>query len=450
MNLETQLAIKAVNPFAKAFQIGLVVFGLLVGLFLRALGVPLVGFALLLATAALLWAAFRHPIFALGAVLAAMPVYPMAILLGRFFGPPFMMSDTAKACDRIALLLLMCILLARNGIKLKAPDWFLLAGFGLAVVRLAFGGTLLPLLNDFDLMIAYGAGRVAILTARQEKSWARRAVWIVAILSVLGMTEVFIIGEGPRTILYLTVADDQATESGALNGSFRAEGFTGLRESATMFGPLQFASLCMVALIVWWVYFRNPLSAGMIAAGLVCSVTRSAWLGTALAIPVLAAVMGQKKRFLLYAAIALGLFVASIPVIGLGDYLFAAKKGDDPSAQGHQESLLTGLQYVSDHPLGSGPGNVGMYGTKNNSRGVFIENTYLTLAAAYGIPACLCFVGFLVSSLRLAWPQRTQLSYASVGILVGFAVVMAVAPLHDVFTLASWIWFPVGMAVRSS
>src|SRR5580704_5418664 len=143
MNLESQLTIRAVNPFTRAFQISLVMFALVAALFLRALGVPLVGFALFLATAALLWAAFRHPVFALGTILAAMPIYPMAILLGRFFGPPFMMSDLVKACDRIALLLLMCILLWRNGIKLKAPDWFLLAGFGLAVIRLAFGGSLL-------------------------------------------------------------------------------------------------------------------------------------------------------------------------------------------------------------------------------------------------------------------------------------------------------------------
>jgi hypothetical protein len=449
VSVGSQSVTKAENPFASAFGISGIIFVLLAAVFLRVLGVPLTAFTLLLATAAFLWMAFRYPMTALGAVLAFMPLYPMAILLGRFFGPPYMMSDAVKACDRVILLLVTCILWWRNGIKLKAPDWFLLAAFGLATVRLAFGGTLLPLLSDFNLMIAYGAGRVAVLTARQEQSWARRAVWIVAVLSVLGMTEVFILGEAPRTILYLAVADERETGQGVLNATFHAEGFTGLRESATMIGPLQFASLCMVALIVWWVYRRNPWPGVAIAAGLICSVTRSAWLGTVLAIPLLAVVMKQKKRFLLYAALALALFIASIPVVGLGDYLLAARKGEDPSAQGHQESLIVGMEYALDHPLGSGPGNTGMYGTKNNSNGVFIENTYLTLAAEYGILTSICFIGFLVSALRVVWPQRTQLGYAAVGILVGFAAVMMVVSLHDVFNLASWIWFPVGLAVRS-
>jgi hypothetical protein len=447
-SVNSQFVEKAENPFALAFGISGILFILLLAALFRLLGVSLTAFALLVAAAALLWTTFRYPMTALGCVLAFMPLYPMAILIGRFFGPAYLMSDALKACDRIVLLFLTFILWWKNGIKLKAPDWFLLACFSLALFRLAFGGSLLALLSDFNLMIAYAAGRVTVLTIKREKSWARAAAWIVAVLSILGMVEVFVLGEGPRTLLYLAVADERETAQGALNATFHAEGFAGLRESATMIGPLQFASLCMVGLIVWWVYHRSPLIAVVIAAGLLCTVTRSAWLGTLLAIPLLAIYMDQKKRLLLYASLALGLFIASIPVVGLADYLSLAKKGQDLSAEGHQESLLTGLEYALSHPFGSGPGNVGMYGTKNNSAGVFIENTYLTLAAEYGIPASLCFIGFLLSAGKMIWPQRTQLGYAAIGILVGFGAVMTVAPLHDVFTLASWVWFPVGLAVR--
>ena len=110
-----------------------------------------------------------------------------------------------------------------------------------------------------------------------------------------------------------------------MTSSFHGTGFSGLREAATMVGPNGFGALCVIALIVWWVYCRNPLPAGMIAIGLICSLTRSAWLGAAGAIPVLAVVMGQKKRLSLYAALALALFVASIPVLDLSDYLFSTK-----------------------------------------------------------------------------------------------------------------------------
>jgi hypothetical protein len=417
---------------------------LLVVAILHVFGIPLVVLGLFVAGAALLWLGFRYPIVGLGAVLAFMPIYPVAILLAKFFGPSFMMSDVVTACDRIALLLITLFLWWRNGVKLRTPDWFVLAAFVLALIRLAFGGTLFPVLYDFDFMIAYAAGRVTILTLSQQESWASRAVVIVAILSVLGLAEVFVFGEGPRAALYLAVKD-AATEGQMLNGSFRAEGFLGLRESSTMLGPLQFASLCMVGLIIWWVYRRNWVTGAAIAIGLVCSVSRSAWFGTLVAIPTLAVLMNQKKRLLICAVLGLVVLISSVPVVGLKDYLAITRSGDDPSALGHQQSLIAGLAYVVHHPLGSGPGSAGLAGSGD----FFVENSYLTIAAQYGIASALCFVAFMLSAFRLAWRERTPLAYLVIGIILGFGSVMMVSPLHDVFTLASWIWFPVGMLVRT-
>jgi O-Antigen ligase len=452
MSTGSQSIAKTENPFAAAFGISSIVFVLLAAGLLHLLGVPLAGFALLLSAGALVWMAVRHPITALGAVLAFMSIYPIAFLLAKFFGPRYI--TLFEGCDRVVLLLLAYILWRRDGVKLVAPDWFLLGCFGLAVVRLAFGGSLINLLADFSFMIAYAAGRVAPVTTGQQKCWARGAVWIIAVLSVLGMSEVFVFGEGPRAILYLSVAPS-FTPDGTLDGRFFADSFAGLRESATMVSPPFFALLCMAALVIWWVYCRNPLPAAMIAAGLICSVTRSAWLGTALAIPLLAVRMAQKRRFLLYAALALVLFIASVPVVGLGDYLFSTKTRQEPSAQGHQESLVNGLEYVIGHPFGSGPGNYdrgpgAKHSISSSSDAPFIENSYLILASEYGVVTGLCFLGFLLTALWLAWPQRTQLGYAAVGILVGFGAAMMVAPLHVDFALASWIWFPVGLAVRFS
>jgi hypothetical protein len=436
------------NPFASVLGVSSLLLILFLAFLLRILGVSLAMFALILGAAALLWIVVRHPIGGLGGLLAIMSVFPLAIVLGEYFGPPS--TSWASACSRILLVLLIGVLWRRNGVQFTAPDWFALGCFALALLRLAFGGTLISLLADFNCMIAYAAGRMTVLTADQEQRWARRAVWIVAVLAVLGMSEVFIFGEGPRAMLYSSVADLMTTEGGSLNAVFHADGFAGLRESATMLGPLTFGSLCMVGLILWWVYHRNPIPAVMIAAGLVCSVTRSAWLGTILAIPVLAVLMKQRRRFFLYAGLGLTLFIASIPVLGLSDYLMMAKAGQDYSTQGHEESILKGLDYMVNHPFGSGPGNSGFYANQNNSNGLGFESTYLTFAAEYGIPATLCFVGFLVSALWMAWRLRTRLGYAAVGILVGFGAVMTLAPLHLDFPLATWIWFPVGLAVRSS
>src|SRR5712671_6297160 len=298
--------------------------------------------------AAALWLVLSYPVTLLGVVLAFMPFEFMAIALGKFFGLPHM--TLVSAFDKEIVLLVIAFLLWRqNGFKPTVSDWILLGCFVVALIRTAFGGTLASLALDFAFIISYFVGRVTVLTTKQEQVWARRAVWIVGILSVLGLAEVFILGEGPRTLLYLAI--DSEAEGGQLSSSFHATGFAGLREAATMVGPNGFGALCMIALVIWWVYCRNPFPAAMIAVGLICSVTRAAWLGAVVGIPLLAVLMQQKKRFVLYAGLALALFVGLIPVLGLSDYLFATKTGQDLSTDWHKDAILNGIKFAADHPF---------------------------------------------------------------------------------------------------
>jgi len=257
--------------------------------------------------------------------------------------------------------------------------------------------------------------------------------------------EVFIFGEGPRTLLYLAI--DSETEGGQLTSPFHGAGFSGLREAATMVGPNGFGALCMIALIIWWVYCRNALPAALAGVGLICSVTRNAWVGTAVAILLLAVTMQQKRRLALYAALALGLFIASIPVVGLSEYLFLTKTGQDPSAEYHQDQILIGLKYDAEHPLGSS--NKLSPVAKEVSNALIFETTYPGLAAEYGIPVVLCFIGFLLSVLYLLWKEKSNLAHAAFGILVSMCMVMTFTnPLID-RRLMVWVWFPIGLAVRA-
>jgi hypothetical protein len=323
---------------------------------------------------------------------------------------------------------------------------FLLACFTLAIIRTAFGGTLVGFVTDFAFVIPYFVGRMTVLATKQEHLWARCAVWIVAILSLLGLTEVFIFGEGPRTLLYMAI--DSEAEGGQLSGSFHGVAFGGLREAATMVGPNDFGVLCMIALIIWWVYCRNPLPAAMIAVGLICSVTRAAWLGTAVAIPFLALMTQQGKRLVLYTTLALALFAAAVPVLGLSDYLFATKTGQDTSMDWHRDSILNGLKYAADHPFGLGNTKLNPQFIKLDANLTIFETTYPYFAAEYGIAASLCFGGFLFSPLFLLWRKQSQLGYAAAGILVGMSLVMVITlPLRD-RRLSAWALLPIGMAVQ--
>jgi hypothetical protein len=103
---------------------------------------------------------------------------------------------------------------------------------------------------------------------------------------------------------------------------------------------------------------------------------------------------------------------------------------------------------VAQHPLGAGPGNVGKLAVKQEDTAFSVENSYLTFAAEYGILTTLLFIGFMVSVVRTLCRQKTRLAYVAIGIVLGFGTVMIFAALHDVFPLACWLWFPVGLAIR--
>jgi O-Antigen ligase len=400
-----------------------------------------------LVLAALVGMLFRFPVALLGILLAFIPLDYMAIELGKFAGLPHM--TLVSACTKeIPFLLLLFILWRRHGYQAAAPDWFLLAFFSLALVRTVFDGFLAGFVTDFSFLISYFVGRVTVLTQKQERRWAGCAVWLAASLSVVGMIEVFILGEGPRTLLY--VATDSQSDAGQLTASFHGIGFTGLREAATMVGPNSFGILCMIALIVWWVYSRNPVPGAMIAAGLICSVTRSAWIGTAAAIPLLAFLMNQKRRFLLSVTLALALFAASIPLLGLSDYMLFNTTGQDPSAQGHRDEIWSGVEYAANHPFGSGNEKVSALSLHEDLNAIVFETTYPNFAAEYGVAAVFCFVGSLATALYLLWRMHSQLGRAALGILAGLSVVMIFTlPLLD-RRLACWAWFPIGLAVRQT
>jgi hypothetical protein len=390
-----------------------------------------------------IWVVFTRPISVLGIVLAIMPFHFLPVMIGQFYGVPHM--TIISACSKeVPLLLLLYVLGRRNGFNPTMPDWFLMACVSLACLRTAFGGDPAGLWLDFEFIIAYALGRTTVLSQREEDLWAKTAVWIAAVVSVLGLVEVLAVGDGPRKILYLLTTGDEY-----LPDSFMATGFAGFRAASTMIGPPSLGALCMVALIIWWLYMRNPIPAALICAGLISALTRSTWIGAAAAILVLAYRLGQKRRLLISGAVLITAFIASIPFLGIGDYLSLTRSGQDESERVHRESELRGIQYVIANPMGTGAGSVGPLVLARDQNAVVTENTYLAFAAEYGMPASLCFVGFLLSAVRLSWRSASRLGNLALGILIAFGLMMTVFLAHGDFRLGCWVWFPIGLAIRS-
>lgn len=398
------------------------------------------------AAAVFVWGLLNQTVPMLGIVLALMPLQFLFFILGNIYGLPHM-GGISAAMGEVPFLLLACILLRRNGVKLGAADWFLIAFFTLGLIRTAFGGGIRGfIIDDFAFLIPYTAGRMTVLTESRKHLWARCAVWIAAVWAAVGVVEALVFGEAPRRALYalaLPEMDDPLD-------FFHSTGFEGMRAASVMPTPTVFAALCMVALIIWWVYLRNPIPAGLIFAGLICAVTRSAWIGTAVAAFVLALRMRQKKRLATYALIGVVGFAVAVQFLNLREYLFLTSTGQDVSQQVHRSTLLSGLEYVGRHPLGTGAESVGPRIVEKDAAALHFESSYLILAAQYGLLAGLCFVGFLLAAMGQTWKDRTPLGYVASAVLIGFGLMMFFLPMHEDYPLDCWVWFPVGLAVRSS
>jgi len=395
-----------------------------------------------------LWGIFRYPINCLGILLAIMPFHFLVILLAEFFSLPHvtMFSGLTK---EIPLLIVGAVLWRRNGFRPTASDWWLAACLMIGAGRTVFDGNVEGLRDDFQFVLPYLVGRVAVLSDRQRLLWARWAVWLAISVSLFGMAELFLLGPIPRTVLYTALPTDLvSSEPGRLPNSFYATGFDGLRAASTMIGPPSLAALCMVALIIWWVYFRSPIQGALLFAGLVSTLTRSAWIGTAVAICILAFRLGRKARLAGYTTAALVAFLALIPILGISDFLSFTHSGQDSSELRHRESLEAGSEYVLTHPVGAGGGKVGPVASQDNANALITESSYLAFSAEYGWAGGLCFVCFLTSTMIQTWKSRQPLAYAATGILTGFAIIMTVLLIHEDFRLACWVWFPIGLAIR--
>jgi hypothetical protein len=397
---------------------------------------------LVLAVSGLIFQAIiRHPLATVGLFLAYIPVDFLFVALLRFLGVPHV--TVLSVCLDGALLLAALALWLKNGIRPIPADWFLFTFFALAFVYLCFGGTAIEYKGELIWVLAYVAGRVAVLDPAQARLWARRAIWICGILSIAGAFEVFVLGPVPRTLLYTALTDESALGTSAF-----AQGYRWMRECSTMAGPLDFAGLSMICVILWWVYSRRPIPGALVAAGLVLTVTRSAWAGALLAVMVLA-VRLEKKRALFFSACVAGIAIFAVAsAIGLdAAYLHPEK---DPSAETHVSSFRSGLQYLSDHPLGTGLGSVGASAIQNNMNGAFFESSFLQYGGEFGLESLACFSAFLFCAFRSVWSLHSEEGNAAAGILIAFSTMMIVLPMHGHFQLACWVWFPIGFAINQA
>jgi hypothetical protein len=383
----------------------------------------------------------------LGLVLLLMPMQWLVIALLQFNA--FAHYQEVSALKELIFLAAVLWLVMRDArVAVVLPDVLLLGALILVAFEQLFHFDPKGLRDDWEWALLYALGRVLILSPEAQALWAKCAVWMCAFLSVLAAWEVLFLGPQFRLLLLRQV---EGNTLGRLPPPFLANGYTGMRAASTMVSPLSFSALCMIALVLWWTYMKNPIPAALIAMGLALTVTRSATVGAVLGVLVVGIRRHESKRVALFLVAFVVAVLIAVPSLDLKQYLRnTVTSGADTSSEAHETSLAQGIGLVVQNPLGTGAGTVTPRNLAKASDAISIEDSYLTIALEYGLVCGVLYLCFFGSCVWMVFKLRTPLGYASFSVLVSFGLLLAVGPLHLDIPLASWVWVLVGMAVTQS
>ena len=181
---------------------------------------------------------------------------------------------------------------------------------------------------------------------------------------------------------------------------------------------------------------RLVWGAGLVLSSiaLVLTLTRSGWIGLAVALCVVLFLWKPKTLLAVPILAALFFFLSPRPV---KDRLLSIFSARDSSNQARVEYVRAGIKIVGDYPLfGTGPDTVNVvfqnpkYGLDELARqNVHLHNNILQIAAERGIAALLAWLAFLatafVSLARLMKKKDGRLTPPTAGALSALAAFMA-------------------------
>lgn len=186
--------------------------------------------------------------------------------------------------------------------------------------------------------------------------------------------------------------------------------------------------------------------------------SRSAWIGSALALAVIAFgfARGHFNRRIVYVVLAAVIVMAGglyaernkQAVQKTVLHTSAGSKSPSSSNQTRSASLKGGLASIKKHPLGFGPGTAGPASFRNAGHSPKIsENYYLQIAQEVGIFGGLIFIAINVLMARELYARRDLLSQILLASLVGITFINTVSHAWADDTLSLLWWGLAGVAI---
>ena len=318
--------------------------------------------------------------------------------------------------------------------------------------RVGLSDELLGARNASEFAILF----LAVTILAPDVAWLRRASWVLVPLVLLA-AEVGIVqllfGFRFYNVLYHAPGE-------VLTSAFSAK-FGGLivpRAVGTYTAPNEFGLglvIYLVAILLPLAFTRlNSATRTLLAAAatlaclaLALTYSRSAWLGVALAVPVVALLLRRPiarwvdahrrrgmahMRMMTMGLAAIVVLVGGVFVVSGGlRFLVTTLTGQEASAAGRPTSLSNGIEALLSHPLGGGLTSAGPKAKSLNPTAVLTENWYLVYGIQLGWLAfaalCTFAAACLVSLARRvnatltsidAVPERVAFQVGAIGALL--------------------------------
>jgi hypothetical protein len=445
---------------------------------------------------------WRHPFRALGILVGGMAIHNLVLMVLLRLGTPGPVIRIVQSWKEGLLLLLLALVLrraapllrARRLPRLLAIDWVMIALAGLILVYFVLpsgvvGGhaslsqrvlgarvlLLLPLLYLF--------GRVFFTTSRADLVWNLTVVaGSGALVAFAGLIELWLVPtrtwlDAGVNLLSAWLGFQYHGPQGLPENFFQTAGvgYYLRRMVSTYVSPLPIAytGLLIVPLAISLLLDRKsgarPLRIGILVLvifGILFSVTRLAMVSMVGELLVLGVIW--RRRWILLTVPMAALLVAAVfyGYPHVGPLVTANLEGvphrpsnigvvsrTDPSAAEHAATLAQDLQYVVQHPLGTGLGtSIHRFGQTTGTGESAFFDVFGEIGYLGGLLYVLAYGLMLVYGLR-AWLQSRGDPLLSGLALVSLVGALALAPImvsSDIwsdFTVTFLVWWAAGFTV---
>jgi hypothetical protein len=306
----------------------------------------------------------------------------------------------------------------------------------------------------------YFLARKASITPTGLKRVLKYLFIVATVVTIFGFVQAYVLGE---PFLWKYKAEEHVLSS---SHTARVTGRLIIRASSTFTSPNHLGMyLAILVLLGIGILNEQKLTRkeiaviGAFVVGLLISLSRSAWLALLVGFFSMFGLRRRIKKRMLVAMIVLALLVLPAAIhFNVFERVIETISFEDPSAAGKLPSILNGVKFVLQNPLGIG---TGMAGPRSSRFGDILEyhaeNFYVLMAMEIGVVGLFLYLALMwmvVLQLRRCYFQVRDPLYK--GVTLGtLAAVMGAStgamfiPSLQEIVVAAFIWFFIGISFRA-